>query len=326
MSSPGQVSAPDAPIIYKNVDDSEGSTESAFYERDTIDPDASVEFTLDDDDLGLRPPVFTNGIDEQVGGHFPSIQTPCKKPMLTYGSVHVPHAGINAKRTHWEPSFTFIGLPYVFARKNPKDRHCCGTMFRVMSVCARELGCSSWLPYILTRGWQCKCKQAEKRCEIQFKRVEEMPTDPGAAARALAHKNFHALIAALCLRLRDPRCQNAYDKSLPLKFMEQASFIAKINTLSQDLLKACVTTKRLFLPFVKHRHGDNLCWTEATCESCHSRTVLRVFLADLALLLSPGRDELQDGSIQQDLMEDHLDSMSTEVSRRASALRHDDKI
>ena len=305
-------------------DDIDKGEETAFFEGDPIDEGAAVEFTLDDDELGLAPPaVFTNGLEERDGERFPSIQTPFKNRMMTFGTVHVKKVGLSRSETHWEPSPTFIGLPYAFARKNPKDRHYCGVMFRVSSICARELGYESWVPYIKTRGWQCKFLPDEGRYDIKFKRIEETPTNPGAQARVLMHKNFHALLVSLYARLRDPKYRNIYDDTLPLTFMKESSFIAKINYISQDLLKLYVITKRFFMPYVTRNFGDERYWTEAIAKSCHRRPVLGVFLADLVLLLCPGGNVVQDGSIQIDLMENHLDSMATEVGRRASGIRHD---
>ena len=102
--------------------------------------------------------------------------TPFKNKEMSFGSVDIKKLS-----KHWNPSFSFIGLPFSFARKNMKDRHYMGLVFRVNSIIASELGYSSWVPYVLTRGWECRYVKEKDRYDIKFRRVEEAPCNPGAS-------------------------------------------------------------------------------------------------------------------------------------------------
>ena len=277
----------------------------------------------DDDEFNAASghSLFTTGglTPDRDGTSIPPISTPFKKKQMSFGTV-------DSKRmpSHWDPSFSFIGLPYSFARKNMKDRHYMGVVFRVNSIIAHELGYPSWLEYILTRGWHCTYNREKDTYEIKFRRVEEVLSVLGVKGWRLLHRNLHALLVSLYSRLQDPNMKNVYGGTLPLKFMEESSFIAKINTLAQDLLKALVITVNCFLPFVKERKTDKRYWTEEIFKGCFSRPKLKLFMADLVILFNGAQNgQVGDGSLQRDLIYNHRDALVTEVGRRCASIRFD---
>jgi len=266
-----------------------------------------------------RNVIFTTGGLTDDVRTFKPLLTPYKRKEMSFGTIDPrPSCNCPPDPNHWEPSSTFIGLPYIFARRNNEDRDFFSKCVTVNNVIAHELGYPTWVEYLETRGWTCQPNEGTDTYCIRFVRVQDVPAIP--TARNPKHKNLHALLKALHSRVNDPAYKDIYDGQHPLKIMKFDSFVAKTNCLAQDLLKALVVTTRSFLPHVNHHFGEKRYWTETIFKGCHTRKKLRLFQSDLVLLLNSDGGSC-DGAIQKDLLCNYVESMYAQVEKQARGIR-----
>ena len=262
---------------------------------------------------------FSNGLgSEQSQREFSSIISSFKRQRMLFGSVN-NDPKLPSTSPSWEPTPALIALPYIWVRKNPKDRHHFGDVLRVNSIIAHALGYTSWSDYIKTRGWTCKFDRKENKYILRYRRLKDCLSNK-TSEQTLHTMHLHEMLQKLYTRLSLIETQNKYGETQPLRYLKFSSFTAKVNSHAQDLQIASCIVENYFMQHVPDHKGDLEYWVEEVFKDCSTNQFTKLYSNDLLMLLPTSTDR-DDGALQKNLLLRHRSCMRDHIFGLSSSVR-----
>ena len=258
---------------------------------------------------------------------YQSIISSFKTQRMWFGSVNnAPYLKPGTQR--WHPSPALIALPYMWARKNPNNRHHFGDVIRVNEIIAHALGYDSWVEYIRTRGWTCKYHPKKKEYTLQYRRLEHcLSRDQSrgkSGQKVLYTLHLHEMLKKLYERLELEETKCHFDKVQPLKYLRFDSMIEKINAHAQDLHIALIIAENFFLPYAEGEDASVERLINLLYKDCKTPTQTTLF-SNAILSLLPMEDNDRDcGRFQKLLLTEKRTCIHDTVIGRWEAMEADD--
>jgi hypothetical protein len=141
---------------------------------------------------------------------------------------------------------------------------------------AKQLGFSSILSYIETRGWLISKKPSKSPVEVPCFTLESQKLkEPIDAAPAGKHgkfnKNVKAMVQVLYVTLKSEEFLEPFTGKGTICFVDQTSFNTKVNQYGQDHQFMFTIVKHFILPAVKTEKENIEHWAKLFFKGCRTR-------------------------------------------------------